>query len=166
MRSDEMRDAGALTGTALGELTEMVRDVHRGLAGRLFGLAGAPGEPIKLMHDGIAAIAYGSTRLGVRVLPNAAGLVASLFQDETADSVHDNRRGRFILGALNGFWGDRIAEEQDSLAPQMRMRLHDGPLRRVPANLAHDAHDTATSRLVVFAHGLCEIGRASCRERV
>ncbi|MDQ2797330.1 MAG: GPI inositol-deacylase, partial [Actinomycetota bacterium] len=43
-----------------------------------------------------------------------------------------------------------------AIAPQMRMRLGSGPLRRVPANLAHDADDRVTGRLVVFAHGLCE----------
>jgi pimeloyl-ACP methyl ester carboxylesterase len=156
MRPDEMRDAGALAGTALSEIAEVARDMHKAIAGRLFGLAGRPGEPIKLFHDGIAAIAYGSTRLGVKVLPTAAGLVGSLVHDENAPSVHDAPRGRFVLGALNGFWGDRIATERDTLAPQLRVRLHEGPLRRVPANVAYDAKDTATGKLVVFAHGLCE----------
>jgi hypothetical protein len=156
MRSDELRDAGALTSTALSEFTEMVRDVHRTFTTRLFGLAGAPAEPVRLLHDGIAAIAYGSTRLGVRVLPRAAGLVAGATHDPAAPSAHDEPRGRFVLGAINGFWGDRIAEEQAALAPQMRLRLHRGPLRRVPANLVHDADDTVTGRLVIFLHGLCE----------
>jgi len=36
--------------------------------------------------------------------------------------------------------------------------VHGGPLRRVPANLAADAtsSNTATGRLVLFLHGLCE----------
>ena len=52
MRSDELRDAGALTSTALTEITELARDVHRACANRLFGLAGKPGKSIQLLHDG------------------------------------------------------------------------------------------------------------------
>jgi hypothetical protein len=158
MRSDEVRDAGRLAGTALGELADLAQEVHRAVAGRLFTLAGRPGEPIRLMHDGIAAIAYGSTRLGVRYLPPVAGAVAGAFRDPGAGSAHDTETGRFVIGAVNGFWGDRIAADQTSLAPQMRMRLHGGPLRRIPANLAADAgrRGDATGRLVVFVHGLCE----------
>jgi pimeloyl-ACP methyl ester carboxylesterase len=158
MRSDEIRDAGALAGTALAEITELAHGVHRALAGRLFGLAGKPADPIRVVHDGVAAIAYGSTRLGLKYLPPAAGLVAGTFHDPSAGSAHDAPRGRFVLGAISGFWGDRIAQEQAALAPQMRARLHGGPLRRVPGNLAADARAAGdvTGRLVIFLHGLCE----------
>jgi hypothetical protein len=158
MRADEIRDVGSLAGSALGEITELAHDVHHAVAGRLFGLAGKHAEPIRLLHDGIAAIAYGSTRLGVKYLPPAAGLLASTMPDPAAGSAHDVPRGRYVIGAISGFWGDRIAEEQPALAPQLRMRLHGGALRRLPANLAADATEAggATGRLVVFAHGLCE----------
>ena len=158
MRADEKRDAGSLAGTALGDLAELAQGVHTAVADRLFGLAGDVGKPIRLLHDGIAAIAYGSTKLGVKYLPPAAGLVAGSFGDPAAESAHDGRRGRFILGAINGFWGDRIAEDQPALAPQMRMRMHGGQLRRVPANLVADLERSATTtgRIAVFLHGLCE----------
>jgi hypothetical protein len=158
MRPDELRDAGALAGTALDHVAEVVQDVHRAVAGRLFDLAGAPGRPVRLAHDGIAAIAHGSTRLGVRYLPPVAGALASALRDPGAGSVHDRARGRAVLGAITGILGDRIAEDQAALAPVMRLRLHGGPLRRDPANLAADARDRgeATGRLAVFVHGLCE----------
>jgi pimeloyl-ACP methyl ester carboxylesterase len=158
MRADEMRDAGSLAGTALGELAELAQNVHTAVAHRLFGVAGKPAQPIRLMHDGIAAIAYASTKLGVKYLPPAAGLVAGTMSDPAAESAHDVARGRFLLGAVNGFWGDRISDRQPALAAQMRMRLHGGRLRRVPSNLVADAaaSGTATGRIVVFIHGLCE----------
>ena len=156
MRADEKRDAGSLAGTAMGEVADIARDVHRAVAARVFGLAGRPAQPIKLMHDGIAAIAYTSARLGVRCLPAAAGAVAAAVADPASESAHDTPRGRFVLGAVSGFLGDRLAREQAALAPVLRLRLHDGPLRRVPANVAHDADDSVTGRLVVFLHGLCE----------
>jgi hypothetical protein len=158
MRPDELRDAGSLAGTAFTEMAELAAGVHRAVATRVFGLTGRQAEPIRLMHDGIATLAYGSTRLGLKYLPPAAGFVAAALRNPAADSAHDRPPARFVLGAVNGLIGDRIAEEQPALAPQMRMRLHGGPLRRLPANLAADAAQasTATGRLVVFIHGLCE----------
>jgi pimeloyl-ACP methyl ester carboxylesterase len=157
MRSDEMRDAGILAGTTLSDIAEVAQGVHHAVARRLFGLAGKPAEPIRLMHDGIAAIAYGSTRFGVKYLPPAAGLIAGTFQDPAAESAHDVPRGRFLLGAISGFLGDQIAEQDSALAPQMRMRVHGGRLRRVPANVVADARQAgATGKLAVFIHGLCE----------
>ena len=156
MRADEARDAGGLLGTALGEVAEVARDVHKALAKRLFDLAGAPALPVKVMHDGISAIAYGSTRLGIRVIPTVLGMAAQVAIDPSAPSLYDDNRGRFALGALNGFWGDRLVEQRPALANQMKVRVHGGRLRRVPANVVHDLDDTATGKIVVFVHGLCE----------
>jgi pimeloyl-ACP methyl ester carboxylesterase len=158
VRSDEVRDAGSFSGHVLGDIAAVAQDVHRAVADRLFRLAGKPGEPVRLMHDGIAAIAHGSTQLGLRYLPPVAGAVAAAFRDPGAESAHDLPRGRLVLGAINGFLGDRIAEEQAALAPEMRLRVHGGKLRRLPANVAADARERgdATGRLAVFIHGLCE----------
>ena len=57
-----MRDSGALLGTALDEFTELARDVHKALAGRIFGMFGTAARPARLLHDAIAATAYGGTR--------------------------------------------------------------------------------------------------------
>ncbi|PZS29747.1 MAG: hypothetical protein DLM58_14965 [Pseudonocardiales bacterium] len=156
MRGDEARDTGALLGTALGEVADLVRDVHRAFAGRLFAKAGGAALPVRLMHDGISTIAYTSTRVGVRVIPAAIGFAAMAKIDPAAPSVHEDPRGRFALGALNGFWGDRLAEQRPALAPPMRIRAHGGQLRHLPANLVHDVADTATGRIIIFLHGLCE----------
>jgi pimeloyl-ACP methyl ester carboxylesterase len=158
MRSDELRDAGSLAATVLTDMAELAQGVHHAVASRLFGLAGRHGEPIRLMHDGIAALAYATTRLGAKYLPPAAGLVAGTMRDPTAESAHDVPRGRLVLGAVNGFLGDRMAEDHPTLAPQMRVRQHGGPLRHLPANVAADAAASGnpTGRLAVFIHGLCE----------
>lgn len=156
MRSDEVRDTGALLGTALGELAELTRDVHRAVAGRVFGLLGETAAPARVLHDGVATIAYASVRAGVGLLPPALGLAAAQLTDPAAPSAHDVPRGRFTLNALNGFWGDRLAEQRASLAPELRVRTHEGTLRRLPANVVHDVTGAATGRIVVFVHGLCE----------
>jgi hypothetical protein len=156
MRGDEMRATGALLGTALGEVADAAQGIHQALAGRLFRMLGDAAAPARLLHDGVSAIAYTSTRLGVRVLPPVIGFGAAQFVHPAAPSAHDAPRGRFALGALNGFWGDRLAEQRPVLAPVMRMRTHEGRLRRIPSNVAHDIPGAATGRVAVFVHGLCE----------
>ncbi|MCW2497146.1 hypothetical protein [Jatrophihabitans sp.] len=159
MQPAEIRDSGALLGTALGEVAEIARDVHKAVSSRLFGLIGGAAAPVQQAHDAISAVAYGGARIGVRAIPAAVGAAASVLRDPTVESIDDNPRAHFALSALNGFWGDRLAEQRAALAPALSLRTHDGRLRRVAGNLGHDAADQATGRLVVFVHGLCESDR-------
>lgn len=158
MQPAEMRDGGALLGTALTELTELTRDVHRALAGRIFGLFGSAAAPARVLHDAIAATAYTGARLGTRLVPAAAGAIAAETATPSIEAYGDTPRGHFALSALSGFWGDRLAEERAALAPALRLRSHDGRLRRVPGNLVHDIGEP-TGKLVIFLHGLCESDR-------
>jgi len=160
MQREEIRDAGALLGTALGELAETARDMQRGVSARVFGVLGAPAVPVRVLHDAIAAVAYGSTCLGVRALPAMIGAASADLATSSADSVHSSPRVHLALNALNGFWGDRLADRQPSLACAMTLRTHGGELRAVPANVAFDAGADASGRLAVFVHGLCESDRA------
>jgi pimeloyl-ACP methyl ester carboxylesterase len=152
----ELRDSGAVLATALDETAELARDVHRAVAGRLFGLLGRVGAPVRAVHDSIAAVAYGSTRIGVKYLPNLAGQVAAAVREPSAESANDSPRGHFVLSALSGWAGDRFVAEEICLAPVMSVRTHGGRLRQRPVNVVHDLGGEATGRLVVFVHGLCE----------
>ena len=156
MRGDEIKETGALLGRELDDLTVLTRDVHRAVADRLFGLLGSAGVPVRALHHGIATIAYGSTRLGVRVVPPVVAAVRGELKDRAAESAHDLPKGRFALSALNGFRGDRLAVQHPPIAPLMRIRTHAGRLRRAMANVAHDAGTDVTGKLIVFVHGLCE----------
>ena len=156
MQAAEIRDSGAVLGTALDETAELARDVHRAVAGRLFGLLGKVGAPVRIMHDSIAGVAYTSARLGVKYLPSAAGAIAATRSLPSAESASENPRGHFVLNALSGWAGDRFAAENISLAPVMSLRTHEGRLRARPVNVVHDLGDSATGRIIVFAHGLCE----------
>src|SRR3954463_1189086 len=109
MQAEEIRDSGALLGTALGEVAELARDVHKAVAGRLFGLLGDVAAPVRLTHNAISAVAYGSARLGVKVIPAAVGAASATLSDPSAESIDANPRAHFALSALNGFWGDRLA---------------------------------------------------------
>jgi pimeloyl-ACP methyl ester carboxylesterase len=154
VRAVELRDAGALTGTALSEVAVVARDVHRAIARRVFRTLGASAEPVQRIHDGIAAVAYGSTQVGLALIPPVVGSAVAAFTTDTG-SAHDGRTGRFVLGALSGFWGDRMATKHASLATPMSLRTHGGDRRRRAQDLVADLTEP-TGRIAVFVHGLCE----------
>ena len=154
MRADGVRDTGALLGRAASDVAELARGVHRGVAGRVFGLLGAPARPVQLLHDGICAIAYSATRIGTSIVPALVGTAAAAVHDRAATSAHDSA-GRFTLAAVSGLIGDRLADDYPTLAPQLRLRTHEGPLRRSPGNVIDDLAPAATGRIVIFVHGLC-----------
>lgn len=153
-----MRDGGAELGTALCDIAGIARDVHKAVAGRIFRALGPVGRPAKLLHDAISCTAYAGSRLGVRAVPAAAGAIAARSARGDLDAYADTPRGHFAISALNGFWGDRLADERAALAPVLRVRTHDGALRQMPGNVVDDVDDP-TGKLVFFLHGLCETDR-------
>ena len=118
--------AARMFGTALDEIAELARDVHNALAGRIFRLLGPPARPAQVLHDAIAATAYAGSRLGARAVPAAVGTLAAHSGRSSVDAYADTPRGHFTLSALNGFWGDRLADQRAALAPVMSVRTHAG----------------------------------------
>ena len=155
MRAGEVRDTSGLLGRAASEVTELAHGVHRGVAGRVFGLLGAPARPVQLLHDGICTVAYSATRIGTSIVPALVGTAAAAVHDRAAPSAHDSPGGRLTLAAVSGLIGDQLADEYPTLAPQLRLRTHEGPLRRSPGNVIEDLAPAATGRIVIFLHGLC-----------
>ena len=69
----------------------------------------------------------------------AAALTAALPEEKT--ELSRSRAGRIAISALNGAFGDRLAEQDSELAIEMTARV---------------AAAEATPRIAVFVHGLCE----------
>jgi pimeloyl-ACP methyl ester carboxylesterase len=92
--------------------------------------------------------------MGTSIVPAAVGAAAAAVHDPAARSAHDSP-GRFTLAAMSGLIGDQLAGAYPALAPELRLRMHEGPLRRIPANVVRDLGPAATGRIVIFLHGLC-----------
>ena len=144
MRGTEIKAAGELAGEALGGVGSMVRDVQRGVTGRVFGALGPVGAPVRLAHDGIATLVHASVRASLSAVPKGGGRALALTAPKDGTPLTDDPRGAFALAALNGMWGDRIARDHAPLALGLDLRV-DGE---------------ATSKLAVFVHGLCETDAA------
>ena len=137
-----MREAhalGRLGAQGASGFTDLIRETHRAIAGRAF-RAAPGGAGVGLIHDGISALVYGALRAGTAGAAYAGGAYAAA----RAGSLNASPRGRLIVGAVNGAWGDLLAEQHSPLAIDMTFPHED------------DARSDATPRLAVFVHGLCE----------
>ena len=138
MKGTEIQAAGKLTGDAMGGTGALIRDVHRSVSSRVFKTLGPVGAPVKLAHDGISTAVHASVRAGLKYTPRALAPLAP----PGAGSLAETPAGRAVLGALNGMWGDRMAQDYAPLALPMTLVGEPGP------------------RVAVFVHGLCETDTA------
>jgi hypothetical protein len=155
MQPEEARAFGDLAGTAASGLATQIREVHSGIAGRVFGLLGVPAAPIRVMHDTISSGAYAGARFLTGGVLRGAGFAYGLTRSSDAPSVEHSLGGRLAVGALNGAWGDRLEQSGSKLARRMTLRRSDRDLDLDARALAAAIPD-ARPRLAVFLHGLCE----------
>lgn len=150
-------DAAALAAEVADELLlRTTRDTHVAVGERVHGAVRTSTRGLSAIpeaaHQGIAGAVYAGLGLALR------GATAGL--DRAAEKgwgppLEDSAGGRFLLGAVNGLIGDRLARERPRLAIPMAVRQEG---RDVPldADGLAEAYPDATGRVVVFLHGLCE----------
>jgi pimeloyl-ACP methyl ester carboxylesterase len=153
MQRAEVQAAGELAADAVGGLGGIVAEMHEAIAGRVFGALGALGEPVRLVHDGIATGVHAGVRVGLRALPRGGTELAAL--NAGTDSVADTPRGGLALAALNGAIGDALDAGDNPLALGMAVRERNADVALTPDAFAA-AFPAAGPRVVVFVHGLGE----------
>ena len=156
---EEIRTAGRLVGDVLAGGVGLIWDVHRAVADRSFAAAGPVGAPVQLVHDAIAGGVYATVRAVHAAVPRVGSAVASWRAPADARPLSATAGGQLILAVANGLWGDRIHHRHPALATAMTVRSAAGrDVELTPAGVGA-AFPEATSRIVVFAHGLCETDR-------
>jgi pimeloyl-ACP methyl ester carboxylesterase len=153
MRRADAFAVGELGGEALAAGGALVQEMHEGIAGRPFGLLGPAAAPVRVVHDGIAKLVYRGVRGGLRAAGLAGGAVAAARATGEGPALVSTPRGALALGALNGLYGDRLTARRDALAVEMGVRRAGADVPATPEGLAA-AFPDATSRIVVFVHGL------------
>jgi pimeloyl-ACP methyl ester carboxylesterase len=146
------RDSGrgelaALTRLTLDELGGAVAGVgqiHRAIAGRVFGASGPGATPARVIHDGVARNIYGGLRLGAAALGRAAGAAVG-----PRNPISVAPQGAALLAAINGLVGDVLERDRRELALPMSVRVAGRPV--APA-----AVPAPGPRVAVFLHGLME----------
>ena len=120
MRRDEVRALGELASDAAAGIATQARDVHLGIARRVFATLGPPAAPVRVAHDRISDGAYAAARALTGAVVRAGAGAISLVRDHEAPSLLDNPAGRMAVGALNGLWGDRLDRDGSPLATDGR----------------------------------------------
>lgn len=155
MRREEIAAFGELAGDAAGGLTSQIRQMHSGIAERVWRAVGPAGIPVRLVHDEVAGRGYSAAARLTRGIVKRGVSALGAAQSEEGESIERTVMGRAVVGALNGMWGDTLARRENHLALEMSLRVGGQDVALTPAGLRR-AYPHPTPRLAVFVHGLCE----------
>ncbi|MDT0276559.1 lipase family alpha/beta hydrolase [Blastococcus goldschmidtiae] len=153
MRTDEVQGAAELARLTLRGSATRVREVHQGIADRVFGAVGPVGRPVKLWHDAVAGLSYAGVGLALGLGARAVGRAAA--RRASGRDLDEERRGRLVLGVLNGAHGDLVQRSAPGLDLGMTVRVAG---RAVPLDeeSLRAAFPSGSGGIVVFLHGLTE----------
>jgi len=133
-----------------------VRDVHRAVARRVFAMTnrGTAGSArvSQLVHDAVSTTVYSG--LGTTLRATGRGLRAA-DRRGAGRPIDSTPRGRFLVSAVNGLIGDRLAEQHSGLAIELAVR-HEGRDVALGIESLRRVFPRATEDVVVFLHGLGE----------
>lgn len=174
-RRAEVRALAELALNEIGNAAGGIGGIHRAISDRVFagiGLGlGTTAGPVKIVHDAVTDAVYTSIVESAR----AGGYVAGKTLDiGTVDNTPPSEtvRGAVLIGILQGFIGDALETDSSALATDMSVRV-DGAIVPWTTDSLAAAFPDASSRVVVFLHGLVETenawhvgGRASYGERL
>lgn len=126
-------------------LLHTARDTHRAIARRVFGVLGPVATVPRVVHDGISGSIYAG--LGAGLAAGGAALRAA--------GGGGPRLAPSVQSAIAGVVGDRLRDDAHPMHFEMSVRLRGADVSLDPAQLAA-AFPTATTKVVVLLHGLCE----------
>ena len=155
MRKADWQAVGEVAGEALAATGTLVKDFHEGVASRPFGILGPAAEPVRVVHDGASRMIYAGVRGGLRSLARSGAELAAARAPDDGAPLGSRPGAALVIGAINGVYGDHLRARGNQLALGMEIRHRGAEVPVAPAGLAL-AFPNATSRVVVFVHGLCE----------
>jgi pimeloyl-ACP methyl ester carboxylesterase len=153
VRGTDIRGAGELAGEALAAGCGLVQQMHEGIASRPFGILGSAASPVRVAHDATARAVYGGVRGGLRLAARGSAALLAARAGEDDPALAATPAGSLTLGAINGLYGDHLAERGHRLALGMSIR-RGGEDVAVTADGLAAAFPDATARIAVFVHGL------------
>ncbi len=160
MQGEEIRSLAELAGEGTRVLTTLVRDLHSGIASRVFSATGPVSKPVQVVHNTTARVTYHTVDRAIRgSLQGAGALAAEAWSNGEHDTVQSHPAVSAAIAALNGIYGDEMADIGNGFALTMQLRRHGRPVDPTAAAVAA-AYPEATGRIVVFIHGWCMTERS------
>jgi pimeloyl-ACP methyl ester carboxylesterase len=130
-------------------LTGLVEAVHHAISSRIGVHAASPTGATSGITGAVYAAVRGGTRIVGRGVEAALGLIKS-----PASGPVDNPQREAFIAALNGVFGDHLADSHNPLAIQMALRSAGVALDLGATPLAAQIPE-ARRKLLVMVHGLC-----------
>ncbi|HEY2655034.1 MAG TPA: alpha/beta fold hydrolase [Solirubrobacteraceae bacterium] len=150
---NELRALGGLVFEDLSALPRAIRDMHLAIADRAFQSVGPASRPVRVIHNAVSRRAYDAVSSATALAGWAVD--AAMEQQGIGEGVmlSSTRRGGVAISALNGVIGDRLERSGSDLHQPASVRV-DGETVAPDPGAVSTAFPDATSRLVVFLHGL------------
>ncbi len=141
MSTRQLRGASRLAISATQGLTDIVEAMH----GRITGL---PMTTAKARTGGLTGLVYRSVRGVTGLVGDGVDLALQALTPLIRETAQPTVNGQAVLAALNGVFGDYLADTDNPLAIAMQLRDAAGlPLQTAPAG--------AGPRPLLLIHGLC-----------
>lgn len=167
MQRHEIKSLADLAGEGTRVATTLVRDMHSGIASRVFSSIGPVSKPVEVIHNATAAVTYRLVDGAIRGSLYGAGALAAeaygepgpgsdLGYDPAAapETVQARPRVAGMIAAVNGIYGDELTNRKNGFALTMQIRRRRQPVALTPESIA-TAFPKATGRVAVFTHGWC-----------
>jgi pimeloyl-ACP methyl ester carboxylesterase len=155
VRRTDIEAIGELAGEALAAGGGLIKEMHEGIASRPFEVLGPSAAPARAIHDGVSRAVYGGVRTGLRAAARRSAALLAQRAGDDGPALAATPGGSLVLGALHGIYGNHIDDRGSQLTLNMEIRRHGAEIPPTPDAL-QTAFPDATSRIVVFVHGLCE----------
>jgi pimeloyl-ACP methyl ester carboxylesterase len=152
-RPNELRALSALLFDDLRAFPGAIREMHLGIAQRAFRRVGPFGRPVQVIHDELSRRGYEAVGSGAALVGRAADAAIKTRGIGEALRLSTTRSGSALISALNGLIGDQLERTGSDLHQPPSVRVNGEPVAIDTRSLS-DAFPGATSRLVVFVHGL------------
>jgi len=150
VRGSDVRGVGRLAVDATLGLTRLVETAHHNIL-RTPGIFGAATqEPAK----GITGLVYRTIRGVTRIVGGGVDALLAQLTRLVGDGPASSPEREAVLAALNGVLGDRLAEQSNPLAIEMRLRRGGVALTLTREALARDI-PAPGGRILLLVHGLC-----------
>src|SRR5437763_15752596 len=101
MRPEEIAAFGELASEAAAGTAGHIKDMHAGIAKRVWSAVGPMAGPVRIAHDRIATRTYEAARGRTRALAKAGANVAGNVRPPASPSIAHTPAARAVLAALN-----------------------------------------------------------------
>lgn len=151
---------GDVVALATEHLVAPVEGIHRAIAARWFGMAGERAAPVAKVYQAATAGVYGSVRLAGSLVGGVLGLGAGVVAlRRPVRPLFQSNLGSGVQAAVNGLWGDALADRGSHFSIELGLRDADGRSIGTDAAALDASFPSATGRFAVLLHGLGETER-------